>query len=173
MKRFVVRTMLLALIAGAGLAACGDDDSGGGNGDGDATEETDGGDETDEGGEALSEEEFIEAGDEICANANEEIDAAGEELEEEFPDEVDFSDPEVQEAAAELIIPLVRDTVDQFRELEGPDELVDGIEEILAEIEELADEVEDDPSLLAGESPLGDFDEQWSDLGFEVCGADD
>jgi len=161
MKRSIARVMVLALVGATALAACGDDD-------GDSGDGGDGGN-----GGALSEQEYIEAGDELCASYDEAIEEAIADLESEFSDE-DLTEEEATEAILEVAIPLIRDTIEQFGELEGPSDLTADVNEILDQIEEAVDEIEADPSSLDDEDdPFGDFDEQWSDLGFEECGSDD
>ena len=150
------------------LAACGDDDGGGnGNGDGDVTEEN--GDATDEdmGGDgdgALSEDEYIDAANEICAEGNEELDALSE----------DFT-PADEDEAIEFIIdellPLVQDQVDQIRDLDGPEDITEEVNELLDETEQVLEDIADDPeAAFSGDDPFADVAPELTDLGLTECG---
>jgi hypothetical protein len=134
-----------------------------------------GGDGGDGGGDRLTQEEFVEQADALCADANQQIGALGE------PQSIQ----ELATFAAEAVS-ISEQTLDSLRELNPPEELqaqYDRALELLSEQNALGREVveaaEDGDTarieeLTAQAEPLEEEADQIAvDLGLETCGTED
>lgn len=152
MNRIVV---LVALVVGSTLAACGDDDA-----------------------DALSEEEFLRRGNEICAEGNEKFDAAFEAVFADLDEGEEPAPDDVAAAFSDELVPNIQAQIDGIGDLEPPEELADDVEKLLADaqtaLDELAQLAEDDPSSLLRQEqdPFADVNEQAAAIGLTEC-ADD
>lgn len=143
-------TISLAAVAAAlAIAACGGDDEE----SGDAPEATT--------TPALTEVEFLEEGNAICAAANEEIEAAERKI---------ASEDEAIAFFEETLVPNVQGQLDDLGELQAPPELEADVEALLADAQTALDEVQADPqSLLSGGDPFADANQQATEIGLEEC----
>jgi hypothetical protein len=150
MRRFALIAVLC--VGACVLAGCGDDD------------------------EALSEQEFLEQGNAICAAGNERLDAAFEDL-----DLGEGQEPTAEQMATlvlEGLVPDVQSQIDDIRALEPPDELADPVETFLddaqAALDELEQQATDDPLAVFSEDedPFAEVNAQANEIGLTEC-ADD
>ncbi len=150
MKRIALIAVLC--VGACVLAGCGDDD------------------------EALSEQEFLEQGNAICAAGNERLDAAFEDL-----DLEEGQEPTAEQMATLVVdefIPDVQSQIDDVRALQPPDELADAVDEFLdnaqATLDDLEQQAADDPSVLFtdDEDPFAEVNAQANEIGLTEC-ADD
>ena len=134
---WAVSTGLLAVV---GLSACSDDK------------------------EALTEAEFVEQGNAICAEGNERTDAIGEALGD-AP-----SDAEV-EAAIDELADDVEGQIDDIRDLEEPDEISDDVNAALDQAEEDLEALREAGAdiLTAEEDPFAETNELLNGVGLTVC----
>ena len=150
MKRNLI--LMLACLAATGLiaAGCGDDD--------------------DDGGDALTKEEFVTQGNKICTDGNAEIEAEAEEV---------FASgqptPEEELAFAEdSVVPNIQSQIDGLRDLTPPEEDEETVTEMLDAAQAALDRAEADPSLLTsagGEDVFVDVNVQLNDYGLTECGS--
>jgi hypothetical protein len=154
MKRIALIAVLC--VGACVLAGCGDDD------------------------EALSEQEFLEQGNAICAAGNERLDAAFEDAFAEM-DLEEGEEPSPEQIAAvvlEVFVPDIQSQIDGIDDLEPPDELADAVEQFLddaqATLDELEQQAEDDPAAVFAddEDPFADVNAQANEIGLTEC-ADD
>jgi hypothetical protein len=147
MRRIALAVVLL--VGACALAGCGDDD------------------------DALSEEEFLQQGNAICAAGNDRLDAAFGELDLEEGEE-----PTAEQMGAlvsDVFVPDVQSQIDDVRALEPPDELADTVEQFLDDAQTALDELEqqaaDDPSALfsGDEDPFAEVNAQADDIGLTEC----
>ena len=147
--RRVAVLVSVAGLASLGVAACGDDDDG--------------------GGDALTEEEFLAQGNEICSAGNDELDAAFAEFGDEEPT------PEEISAFADTFEENVGDQIDAVDDLEGPDDIEEQLDPVLADarddLEEFATLLREDPEAAFSqeEDPFADVNEQLADIGLTEC----
>jgi len=150
MRRFALIAVLC--VGACVLAGCGDDD------------------------EALSEQEFLEQGNAICAAGNERLDAAFEDL-----DLGEGQEPTAEQMATlvlEGLVPDVQSQIDDISALEPPDEMADAVETFLddaqATLDELEQQATDDPSAVFSEDedPFAEVNAQANAIGLTEC-ADD
>ena len=168
-----IAILLLAVLA-LGLAACGGDDD-------DATPATVSG--TGSSAQALSKDEFIEQGDEICRDLQQKAQALGREAQELAG--VPLDDPETTKAAAQIWhkqVDLVQELKTRFDALgpppEGEETTVGDFRSDIDEALELGKQIAgaldrgDDPTALVGDyTTLIDQSNATAGLiGFKVCG---
>jgi hypothetical protein len=127
------------------------------------------------GDEGLSREEFISRGDAIC----DEYDQRTEQVED--PESLDDVERFVEETRT-----LIRDGVDELKELEPPEELADDYNRWTSQIEEnigllddleaaaaAGDEAQVQEILAEAEQAGAQADRLAGEMGFEECGAND
>jgi len=144
--------LVLALATGLIAAGCGDDDDDGG----------------DEGGEALTEQEFITQADQICSDGDAEIEAE----EQQFFGQGEPTQAEIERYATDVFVPGVQSQIDGIRGLEPPEEIEGEVTEFLDTAQTALDGVEEDPSAFGdqqGEDPFAEATQMASDLGLRVC----
>lgn len=151
-RRRTTAVLVAALLGLASVgAACGDDDDDG-------------------GGEALSEAEFLEQGNAICAAGSEELDEAFEGAFESTP-----TAEGVKEFFDDVVIPNIRDQIDAIRDLGAPDEIDGGVDSFLdgadAKLDELGAMDADELFALmtSGEDPFAEINEQATNIGLTEC----
>ncbi|MGH2957913.1 MAG: hypothetical protein ACRDL6_13080 [Solirubrobacterales bacterium] len=145
--------LLLAAMLTTGLiaAGCGDDDGGdGGNGD-----------------EALTKEEFVAQGNQICREGNQELDAIANQSFQREPT------PEQEERFVnDEVIPNIQGQIDEIRALESPEGDEETINGILDDAEAALDEIRADPSLIeADPGPFAEVNQQLREYGLSTCGS--
>jgi hypothetical protein len=146
---------LIALVMAMGLIAggCGDDDDDGG----------------DDGAEALTKEEYLAQGNQICKQGEAELDAVADET---------FSGGEPDQATLEAfvndaLIPNVQGQIDQLRDLGIPEADEEQVTQILDEAELALQDIKEDPSLAAGqggEDPFAEVNTKLDEYGLTACG---
>lgn len=147
-----------ALALGFLVAGCGDDD----------------GDESTEAQatvpENLSKPEYLEAGDQICAEGTAEIARQALERYGESQPTLD----QVDEFATEIVAPVLQEQVDSLRDLPPPGDDGDRVSKIYDAVDEGIAELREDPSLLSEPGTGGAFDPAnrlAQDYGFSQCGS--
>jgi hypothetical protein len=151
MKRKALWLLALALATGSVAAGCGGDDDDGGDG----------------GGDALSKEEFVAQGNEICTEGNAEIEAGAQEA---FPE--GQPTPETAEAFVnDTLVPSVQGQIDDLRDLGIPEGDEDQVTEILDKAELALQDLKEDPTLAIGqgEDPFAEVNQELTDYGLTAC----
>jgi len=141
-SRLVVRVLTISLLAVAGLTACGDDD------------------------EALTEDEFLEQGNEICDEGTERTTAIFEALGDDPSDE-DF------ERAVEEVADDIDGQIGEIRDLEAPDDIADDVDAALDQAEDDLQELRDQGAAGQAASsgdPFEDSNQLLTDVGLTSCG---
>ena len=126
-----------------------------------------GGDDDDGGGEALSEAEFVEQANKICADGEAELD-------EQQPDSENPSPEEIEEYIDDVLVPNVQDQLDAIGELNPPEEIADDVDAMLEEAESALDEVGDmsaEEIMSTEEDPFTASNELAAELGLDECGS--
>lgn len=143
MKRNLLWLLAGVLATGLIAAGCGDDDDDGGD-----------------GGEALSKEEYLAQGNQICEEGQAELRQA----------EDTINDPAAPEAfITDTLVPNVQGQIDQLREgiPEGDEDTVNGI---LDDAEVILDDIEADPASLQGNAdPFADVNPRLNEYGLTTC----
>lgn len=136
--------LVLALACGLIAAGCGGDD--------------------DDGGDALSKEEFIAQGNEVCTAGNAELQAAGETAGSGGP-----GTPQFDAFVTDTLVPNVQGQIDDLRALGIPEGDEDTVNGILDDAEAALADIEADPSVLAQGNPFADVNQRLSDYGLTEC----
>jgi hypothetical protein len=144
MKRKALWLLVLALATGLVAAGCGDDD-----------------DDDGDGGEALTKEEYLAQGNQICAQGNAELRQS---------EDFNFNDPAAVGAfVTDTLVPNIQGQIDQLREgiPEGDEETVNGI---LDDTEAKLDELEADPASLQEDAdPFAEINMRLDEYGLTTC----
>jgi len=147
-----VLTSVLAIGLGAGLTACrGDDD----------------------GGDALTKDEFIAAADDICEEMASDMDALFTDLGE------DATFEELQATTRDEAIPIAEDVLDDLRALNPPEADEDTIEALLNDFDEAVQtvkaqaEMTEEELSAVEEDAFADVDAAAREYGFDTCGAEE
>jgi len=147
--RRVAVLVSVAGLASLGVAACGDDD---------------------DGGDALTQEEFVDQGNQICSDGNDELDAAFADL----PDDAEPTPDQISEFA-DTFEENVSGQIDAIDDLVPPDDIADDVDEILADARDDLDTfvtlIRDDPeaAFAQEEDPFADVSERLTDIGLTEC----
>ena len=73
----------------------------------------------------------------------------------------------------DIVVPGVRQQIEEIDELEAPEGDEEKIEEVVTSVEEGLDELEDDPTLLfKGKNPLEEGSKLAREYGMSKCGAE-
>ena len=144
--------LLFAVLALVVVAGCGSDD--------------------DEGGEeTLTKVEFIKQGDKICEETEEQSETEAEAFAEENGFNLEnASNEELEEAVAEVLVPVLDQQIEEIDALGAPEGDEETIEELIVALEDGSAEVEDDPGVVFNGKPLKEASQIAEDYGFEVCG---
>jgi hypothetical protein len=128
-----------------------------------------GGDDDDTTTAALSKQEFIAQGDEICAKADKELDQASRET---F-DQGKPSQQEVEQFATDSLVPNIQGQIDAIRALGIPEGDEEQINATLDDAQEAVDRLAQDPSQLE-DGPAGRqlqaAGDELQQYGFKKCG---
>ena len=147
-NRLLTLLTSLAALGGLAVAGCGGDDD---------TESTTGASgASGVAGTALTEDEWIQQADEICAAGDKEIDQAGNEL---FGSQQP-SQAEIEQFATDVLVPNVQAQLDAIAALTPPEEIADDVTQLLDDANAALDEIRDDPSLVAA----GESDDPFTDV---------
>lgn len=132
-----------------------------------------GGSDNTESTSSLSKAEFVKKGNAICAKGEKEI----EEGVEKFAKENNLSNKEpskaqLKELTNDVLIPIVRNQVDDIRALGIPSGDEQEVEAIFSGVEEATAEIEEDPSLLneVGAGPFAKSNRLAREYGLTKCG---
>lgn len=153
-------TLVLLALALA-LAGCG-----GGGGSTESSEST----------SALSKAEFVKKGNAICASTEKEIEANVEKFtkEQNFSATKPPSEKQIAELAEQVLVPKVRQQLDEIRALGTPSGDEGEVEAILAAAEEALRETEANPSVFGkgGVGPFAKVNKLSREYGLTVCGSE-
>ena len=117
---------------------------------------------------ALSKQEFIKQGDEICAKADKQLDQAGRELGKGKP-----SQQAIEQFATENVVPNIQGQIDAVRALGIPEGDEEQINATLDDAQEAIDQLKQDPSQLVNGPADKQLDQAGNELkqyGFKKCG---
>jgi hypothetical protein len=155
-------TKLLALVAiAAALAAagCGDDD------DEDATGGATGA--TGVSGSTLTEAEFLDQANEICAAGNELID---EQATDAFGSGTGApTEDELDQFVNEIMVPSIEEQIDDIRALGVPEELAADVNPFLEDAEAALADAQADPGSLLDEDPFREINQEAKQIGLREC----
>jgi hypothetical protein len=141
----ILRSLVVVGVAAAPLTACDDGDS-----------------------EQLSDEQFVERANQICADGAAEIDELVSDLGE------DPSDDELRTAYLASIDNL-RAQLEDIADLRAPDDKVDPLQSLIDDAEDILDELEDqvnddiDAVTSPETDPFAEINQRFTDLGLTVC----
>jgi hypothetical protein len=134
-KRGKRATAAALICAGAlALVACGGDDNG------------DGGD----GGEPLSDQEYVAQATEICRNAQQRIEQAQQ------GGNTPSTPEEVESFFSDEVVPVYRDSISQLGELNPPEAKAADHDQFVADANSLGDKIESDPVAYVQQSLRGE-----------------
>jgi hypothetical protein len=144
MKRYLI--LMLGCVVATGLiaAGCGSDDSNDSGG----------------GGDALSKEDFLAQGNQICKDGNAALNAA--------------DGPAGQDQASldafvtDTFVPNVQGQIDDIRALTPPDDIADAVNTALDDSQTDLDAVKNDPSSVANDT-FADVRQEFTDIGLTEC----
>lgn len=115
--------------------------------------------------EPLSQEEFVEQADKICADANAELEEASGDIDPE-------NEQDVEGFVQDVLVPNIQDQHDSLEELTPPEDAQDDFDDMLADLQEGLDQLGDDPSLITSDSDVfGDANSLANELGLTECGS--
>jgi hypothetical protein len=121
--------------------------------------------------------EFLKQGNAICAKGNKEIGEGFEEFGKEhgFSKQSKPTQPELEEAAEEILIPKIRQELDGIRALGAPSGEEAEVEAILAAAEEGLEKGEEDPGAMIeeGEGPFAKANKLSREYGLVKCGEEE
>lgn len=125
-------------------------------------------------GDRLTAEEFIAQGNAICVAASAEVETVGDEL---FAEGVDPSDEAIGAFVDETLVPAVEGMIDDFKELNPPEELEEPVNQMVADLQAAHDDIveatADDPgALFAAGDPFADTYAQAAEIGLTECAGD-
>jgi hypothetical protein len=130
-----------------------------------------GGDDDDGGGEPLTEAEFKEQADAICAENNDDMNAAGEEA---FGDSTEMPEEEALKSFVEDdIVPKVEEQIDELDDIVPPEDLQEDwdalLEQAQTDLEEMKSIDNYTEYFNSGEEPFEETNALATDLGLEDC----
>jgi hypothetical protein len=120
----------------------------------------------DDGGSDISKDDFIEQANAICEAGSADLQEASEGFDENSTQE------EIADFVTDVLVPNVRDQIDEIRDLGFPEGDEDELESIFDDTEEQLDEIADDPEAFIGadaEDPFADINQRMSDYGLTTC----
>jgi hypothetical protein len=146
MKRNVI--LMLACLAATGLiaAGCGSDDNSGGDSGG--------------GGDALSKEDFLAQGNQICKDGNAALNAA------DAPAGQDKAS--LDAFVTDTLVPNIQGQIDDLSDLTPPDDIADDVSAALDDAQTELDAISADPSSLSDNS-FSDVNQELTDIGLTEC----
>ena len=103
---------------------------------------------------SLTKAEFLKQGNAICAAGNKEINTEFEKFfeENEFSKKNQPTQADFEEGAEEIVIPSIRNQIDELEELEAPEGEEEKYEALFENAEAQLEKGEEDPSLLTDEN---------------------
>jgi hypothetical protein len=160
-NRLLTLFTIIAALGALAIAGCGDDD--------DTSSTTGASGASGITGTALTQDQWVQQADAICAAGDKETDAAAEEL---FGGQQP-TQAEIEQYATDVLIPSIQGQIDAIRALTPPEEIADDVTTFLDDADAALDEVRDDPSLIAASDNAGPFEEvnqEAKALGLQECG---
>src|SRR5262245_47560234 len=121
-------------------------------------------------GDRLTQEEFLQQGNAICAKGNQDIETAGASA---FATPGEPTEAEVRAFGENVIFPNVEEMLDQLRALSPPKEDEEQVDQILDEAQAALDKVKADPALLAQNSGFDEADRLASAYGLTACAGEE
>jgi hypothetical protein len=161
-NRLLITFALLAALGALAVAGCGGDD------DTSSTTGTSGA--SGASGTALTQDEWAQQADAICAAGDKEIDATGREI---FGDQQPSQD-EIDQFVTETLVPSIQGQLDAIRALTPPEDIADDVTTFLDDANAALDEIRDDPSLVTAsgsDQPFSEVNAQAKELGLTECGS--
>jgi hypothetical protein len=131
-----------------------------------------GGDDDNDGGEALTKQEFLAQGNAICTAGDKEIETA-------FQTAIGNTKPTQEQLNAvvtDSLVPSIQGQIDDIRDLPAPEGDEDHVGQILDESELALQDVKENPSLATqggGQDPFAAVNEQLNEYGLTACGGSD
>jgi len=126
---------------------------------------------------SLTKSEFLKQGNAICARGNTEIEDGFEEFgkEHNFSKKHEPTQAELEEAAETVLIPSIRQELDDIRALGAPQGEEAEIEAILAAAEKALKKGEEDPGAMIeeGEGPFAEANKLAREFGLVKCGEEE
>ena len=126
------------------------------------------------GSKALSKDDFLKQGNQICKDGNDAIDAGSKKA---FPNQTQQPDPEtLKKFFDDTIAPNVKKQIDGIAGLKPPKELESAVSKLVtdarAKLAQLQAQVDKDPSSLfsSSEDPFADINKQANNIGLTTCG---
>lgn len=119
-------------------------------------------DSSDEPAAAISQADFVEQANQICADGNVEIDAAGDAL------GAAPTDEEIATFSTDVVIPNVQDQHDAIADLGAPEGDEDTVDSLLTALQDGIDGLSADPSVIMA-GPFQDAEAPATELGLTEC----
>ena len=160
-NRLLTLLTILAALGALAVAGCGDDD--------DTSSTTGASGASGVSGTALTEDEWIQQADEICAAGDKEINQAGNEL---FGGQQP-SQAQIEQFANDVLVPNIQAQLDAIAALTPPEEIAGDVTQLLDDANAALDEIRDDPSLVAAsasDDPFAEANKEAKALGLTDCG---
>ena len=125
---------------------------------------------------ALSKEDFLKQGNDICKKGNETIDAASKKA---FPDQTAQPDPEaLKKFFNDTVFPNVKKQIEDIDALKPPKDLEADVDKLVKDAKDtltkLQDQVNKDPQSLfsSSEDPFTEVNKQATKIGLTTCASD-
>lgn len=125
------------------------------------------------GDDSIAKEEYLERAREICKEGNEDLAKATQEA---FKDVKEGEKPTTEQLetyAKDVVVPKVRQQVEDLRSLPDPKDAADQVDEIYDSFEATLDKIDEQPSLLTDNPNLAELFKEADELsrkyGFPVC----
>jgi hypothetical protein len=159
--RLLILFTTLAAIGALAIAGCGGDD--------DTSSTTGASGASGVSGAALTEDEWVQQADQICAAGDKDIDQAANDT---FGGQQP-SQAEIEQFANDTLIPNIQAQLDAIQALTPPEEIADDATQLVDDANAALDEIRDDPSLVAAsssEDPFAEVNKEAQALGLHACG---
>ena len=124
------------------------------------------------GSKALSKEDFVKQGNDICTKGNAVIDEAGKKA---FPDQTQPDPDTLKKFFNDTVAPNVKKQIDDIAALKAPSDLKSGVDKLVsdarAKLAQLQDQVNKDPASLfsSSEDPFADVNKEAAAIGLTAC----
>lgn len=125
-------------------------------------------------GDRLTAEDFIAQGNAICEATSAEVETVGDEL---FAEGEEPSGETIGAFVDETLVPGLEGMIDDFEELNPPEELEEAVDQMLADLQAVKDDIveataEDPGALFASGDPFAATDAQAAEIGLTECARD-
>lgn len=123
--------------------------------------------------ESISKDDYLERAREICQKGNEELAEASKDAFDDVPEGEKPSAEQLERYARDVVVPMVRQQVEDLRALPDPRDAADQVDEIYDAFEKALDRIDEQPSLLTDNPNVFELfkeaDELSKKYGFPVC----